>query len=80
MGMMFGLVGLMMAVYGLFTRGSKIYDEHSLGINVNLYWGVALAGFGLLMLGIARWSAAVEAKKKETGDAREKAEKRFRGS
>ena len=60
MGMMFALVGAMLAVYGVFTRANAMYQEHSLGINVNLWWGLALLGFGLLMLGLARWAAAAE--------------------
>ena len=32
---------------------ARIYAEHSLGINVNLGWGVALLLFGGIMLGFA---------------------------
>jgi hypothetical protein len=60
MGMMFALVGAMLAVYGFFTRASAMYEEHSLGINVNFKWGLVLLGFGLIMLGLARWAAAKE--------------------
>ena len=60
MGMMFALVGTMLAVYGVFTSSSAMYQDHSLGINVNLWWGLALLGFGLIMLGLARWAAAGE--------------------
>jgi hypothetical protein len=63
MGMMFGLVGAILAVYGVMTNSSGmedkgIYQVHSLGININLVWGLVLFCFGLLMLGLARWSAA----------------------
>ena len=37
-----------------------MYKEHSLGINVNFWWGLGLLGFGLIMLGLARWAAAAE--------------------
>ena len=60
MGMMFALVGAMLAVYGVFTSSHAMYQEHSLGINVNLWWGLALLGFGLIMFGLARWAAAAE--------------------
>jgi hypothetical protein len=60
MGMMFSLVGAMLAVYGFFTRTSAMYHEHSLDINVNFVWGLFLLGFGLIMLGLARWAAAKE--------------------
>ncbi len=59
MGMMFALVGAMLAVYGVFTWGGKQY-EHSLGINVNFWWGLFLLAFGLAMLGLARWAANAE--------------------
>ena len=47
-GMMFGLVGALLAVYGVFSDPS-IYQA-SLGINVNLWWGMVLLAFGLVML------------------------------
>jgi hypothetical protein len=52
-GLMFGLIGLMLLVYGLFTGGSSMYAR-SLGINVNLWWGAVLLVFGALMLWFAR--------------------------
>jgi Na+/H+ antiporter NhaD/arsenite permease-like protein len=60
MGLMFSLVGVMMMLYGLFTWGGEQYAQHSLGRNVNLWWGLVLLAFGLAMLGLARWAAAVE--------------------
>ncbi len=48
-GLMFGIFGAMLTVYGL-TSGDAIYAR-SLGINVNLWWGVVLLAFGLVMLG-----------------------------
>jgi multisubunit Na+/H+ antiporter MnhG subunit len=47
-GLMFSLFGAILTVYGLIS-GPEIY-ERSLGINVNLWWGVSLLIFGLLML------------------------------
>jgi hypothetical protein len=58
MGMMFALVGAMLAFYGVYTNSSDIYQTHSLGINVNLIWGLALVCFGLVVLGLARWASA----------------------
>jgi ABC-type Fe3+-siderophore transport system permease subunit len=60
MGLMFAIVGAMLAVFGIFTNSSPMYQEHSLGINVNLWWGLALLAFGLVILGLARWAAAAE--------------------
>ena len=45
-GTMFSLIGLVLFVYGLLTSGSDIYAKHSLGINMNLYWGLIMVVFG----------------------------------
>jgi hypothetical protein len=39
--------------YGLFTKGSEIYTR-SLGINVNIIWGIVLLIFGLVMYYFAK--------------------------
>lgn len=52
LGLLFVVTGGMMTVYGLFTRGSAIYGK-SLGIDINLIWGVILLLFGLAMLLLA---------------------------
>jgi ABC-type Fe3+-siderophore transport system permease subunit len=59
MGLMFSLVGAILIVYGLITWGGEQYSR-SLGINVNVWWGLALLAFGLVVLGLACWAAAVE--------------------
>jgi hypothetical protein len=48
LGLMFLITGGLMAVFGLFTRGSAIY-ERSLDININLLWGALMFAFGLVM-------------------------------
>jgi multisubunit Na+/H+ antiporter MnhG subunit len=48
LGLIFLITGGMMTVYGLFTRHSAIY-ERSMGVNVNLIWGVVMLVFGLIM-------------------------------
>jgi hypothetical protein len=47
-GLMFSLFGAILLVYGL-VSDPTIY-QRSLGINVNLWWGVVLLAFGLVML------------------------------
>ena len=47
-GLMFSLFGVILVVYGLVTDPS-LYGR-SLGINVNLWWGLVLLAFGLVML------------------------------
>jgi hypothetical protein len=56
-GYLFLTVGVVLAVYGLLS-GPEIYAERSLGLNVNLWWGLALVAFGGFMVGLAKWSAS----------------------
>jgi hypothetical protein len=53
-GMMFSVFGVLVGGYGLATQGSEMYTLHSLGINVNLWWGIAMLIFGAAMLLLAR--------------------------
>ncbi len=53
-GMLFTLFGILLIGYGAATNGSAMYAEHSLGVNMNLWWGVALLAFGVVMLGLTR--------------------------
>jgi hypothetical protein len=50
-GLMFTIFGALLTVFGLISDGA-IYTR-SLGINVNLWWGLVLLAFGLVMLGLA---------------------------
>jgi len=52
LGMMFSLFGLLLTGFGL-TSDPSIYAAHSLGINVDLGWGVVLLAFGATMLTFA---------------------------
>ncbi len=54
-GLLFAALGALLAVYGLLSDPA-IYRV-SLGINVNLWWGLVLVLFGGGMLGSA-WLAA----------------------
>jgi hypothetical protein len=49
-GLMFAVLGLMLAAFGVLTHfgilaDKSIYDR-SLGINVNVWWGLILLAFG----------------------------------
>ena len=52
-GYMFALIGLLITGQGLLAANSEKFDI-SLGININLWWGLVLLVFGLLML-IPAW-------------------------
>lgn len=47
-GLMFTIDGVLLTIFGLMSDRA-IYDR-SLGINVNLWWGIALLAFGVVML------------------------------
>jgi len=49
-GLMFTLIGGMLAIFGLATYSNAELYEGSLGININLIWGIVLLVFGLWML------------------------------
>jgi hypothetical protein len=51
-GILFSLFGLILTGYGLFTKGSEIYQK-SLGQNINISWGIVLLVFGGIMLLLA---------------------------
>jgi hypothetical protein len=51
-GSMFAIFGVILTGYGL-VSDSEMY-QRSLGLNVNLIWGLTMLIFGLLMLGLAR--------------------------
>ena len=53
-GLMFTVFGVLLAGYGAATNGNVMYQQHSLGLNMNLYWGLAMLVFGVLMLALSR--------------------------
>jgi hypothetical protein len=63
-GLMFSLIGALLVIYGLITGSSPEIYTRSLGININLYWGLLLAVFGGAMLTMA-WRGARNAKGQE---------------
>jgi intracellular septation protein A len=54
-GLMFTLIGLLLSGAGLTTSESAL--KRSLGININLYWGIFLIVFGVFMLVMAKRGA-----------------------
>ncbi len=53
-GLMFTIFGVLISGYGLFTKSDTLMYQKSLGINVNLFMGVIMLVFGLVMLYFAR--------------------------
>ncbi len=59
-GAMFGLLGLILAVYGMITAGNAEMYARSLGLNMNLWWGAVMLVFGLIMLFFGRRAGSRE--------------------
>lgn len=55
LGALFSLLGLILIVYGAVSDPTRY--QQSLGINVNLDWGIVLLVFGVFMLLLARRGA-----------------------
>jgi hypothetical protein len=52
-GGLFTALGLLLAGYGLATAGDATQYARSLSVNINLWWGLVMLVFGLLLLGAA---------------------------
>jgi len=59
-GLMFTLIGAMLVIYGLATASNPEVYKPSLGIPINLYWGLVLLVFGGWMLTMA-WRGSKKA-------------------
>ncbi len=73
MGWMFTLTGLILAAFGLVTNGSGAVYARSLGINVNLWWGLALLAFGLALFVLGRRGTQPAETKRLTQPGKDKA-------
>jgi len=51
-GLMFLILGVLLAGYGL-VSDAALY-QRSLGINVNLWWGIVMTVFGAIMFALGR--------------------------
>jgi hypothetical protein len=51
-GMLFTILGVLLTAYGVMSDAT-IY-QRSLGYNVNLFWGIVLLAFGIIMLLLVR--------------------------
>lgn len=51
-GMLFSVIGIMLTIFG--AVGDKQRYAQSLDVNVNLWWGVVLIVFGIIMLVLGR--------------------------
>ena len=52
LGWLFSMLGILLVIAGL--RATPAADARSLGININLIWGVVMIAFALVCLWLAR--------------------------
>jgi membrane protein implicated in regulation of membrane protease activity len=67
-GLLFAILGGLLAVFGLVTgfTGGALYDR-SLGININLWWGLVMLAFGIVMI-VAGRRGTVEGRSAPDGE------------
>jgi hypothetical protein len=56
-GYLFLSVGAILVIYGI-VSGPEIYAAHSLGLNINLWWGLVMVAFGAVMVALAKSGAS----------------------
>jgi hypothetical protein len=54
MGMLFTLIGTILTAFGVATRSNTAVYAKSLGIDANLWWGLVLLGFGVVVMMLGR--------------------------
>jgi hypothetical protein len=68
-GLMFGVLGALLVAFDLGWADKAIY-ERSLGININLWWGLALLAFGIGMFLLGRRGTSTVKTADETVEGR----------
>ncbi|HEY1793668.1 MAG TPA: hypothetical protein VGG34_12180 [Opitutaceae bacterium] len=53
-GYLFTVIGAILVLHGAFFLHADAFAAHSLGININLWWGIVLLAFGIVMVVLAR--------------------------
>jgi hypothetical protein len=76
-GLLFTLLGLILAAYGLLSD-SAVY-QRSLGYNLNLTWGFVLLAFGALMLVFGRRGTSGVRPAENTREGRAMEQREHRG-
>ena len=70
-GVLFSVFGLLLTVFGVFSN--RTLYERSLGVNINLVWGIVLLLFGVSMLVLSRRRTVPHEEMDETADLPPKA-------
>jgi len=53
-GLMFSLLGLILTLQGIITYSNVVMYQKSLGVNINLWSGIGMLIFGILMIVFGR--------------------------
>jgi hypothetical protein len=67
-GLMFAILGALLSVVGLMA--DKSVFQHSLGINVDLWWGIVMMVFGVVMFLLGRRGTATARLAEESPEGR----------
>ena len=51
-GIIFTIYGIILMIYGM-VADKSLFQEKSLGVNIDLWWGLAMLVFGLFMGALA---------------------------
>jgi membrane-bound ClpP family serine protease len=71
-GGLFTILGLMLVVFGVMTHGNEMYTK-SLGFNINIWWGLVMTVFGVVMLFFSlKGGKNLQADTKDTSEQNEK--------
>jgi amino acid transporter len=54
-GLMFSIFGIILTLFGIFSAGDGALYAKSLNININLWSGIFMLVFGILMLAFSRF-------------------------
>ncbi len=61
-GLMFTILGIILTIYGLATVSNPEMYQKSFQININLWSGLGMLFFGILMLALTRFKKDTEKK------------------
>ena len=53
-GLMFSILGLLLTIFGFFTKSDTEMYVKTFGINMNLWSGIGMLIFGIIMLALTR--------------------------
>lgn len=53
-GLMFSILGILLTIFGIVSNSDGELYSRSLGININLWVGIAMLIFGVLMLSFSK--------------------------